>query len=102
MKALAASCVLALGTFVPSWGMAGMIAKAGDNFILVGQGPCLVGSHPMFPQGIPQAFSGGYAVVANKSYVVCAALRFDGNVVVLFDDGDVAELPASVFKEDGA
>lgn len=97
MKTLLVAALLAAGPAV-----ADVIARSGEDSVRLTQSPCAIAEHPAFPTGIPEVFRAASAVVSKQMYVACWALRSDGQVFIVYDDGDAGLIPAGMFKQDGA
>jgi hypothetical protein len=92
---------LAAALLAASPAMADVIARSGEDSVRLTQNPCQITEHQAFPTGIPEEFRAASAVVSKKLYVACWALRMDGQVFLIYDDGDAGLVPVSLFKQDG-
>jgi hypothetical protein len=97
-----AAVILLLVLFGLAWpahAAQSMLARTptGDTVRLVHE-PCKLTAHGLFPQGIPAGFEAASAVIDGKRFAGCWALLPNGIVLVLFEDGDVGEIPAAAFR----
>jgi hypothetical protein len=97
MRSLLIAALIAAGPAT-----ADVIARQGEDSVRLTHNPCTLTQHQAFPTGIPESFLSASAVVDKRMYVACWAMRADGQVVVLYDDGDVGMVPATSFRQDGA
>jgi hypothetical protein len=75
-----------------------MVVRQGSDFIRLQSAPC---TDPSVLHYIPEEsrkyFKAGYAEVDGKKFSTCWAVRRRGDVLVIYPDGDIANVPMEQF-----
>lgn len=95
MRTLLLAALLAAGSCYAS----DYVAKIDkDNSIRLTEEPCPVEVIQHIPQGSRGFFQRAYAVLNGKQWAACWATRTDGNVLMVYSDGDQGLVPLGAFK----
>jgi hypothetical protein len=96
MRSILIAAVLAAG---PAIAAQEMIAKSGDDHVRLIDAPCPYASVLMhIPEANRKAFRKADARVGGQRYFACFALKGD-QVIIVYEDGDLGQIPAADFKE---
>jgi hypothetical protein len=78
---------------------AALIYRSGTSFARLHDKPCAIDEVlKILPENLRSSFLMGDAWYGGKAYAMCWTLMPDGNVLMLYPDGEMGLLPASSFK----
>jgi hypothetical protein len=75
-----------------------MVARNGKDSVSLQQAACPAAVLAHIPPTSRDRFQAASAVVDDRSYVACWALRPDGLVILVYEDGDGGLIPATDFR----
>jgi hypothetical protein len=88
-----------------SWGGAyatDMVMRQGENYVRLSDSPCVHGGTlAILSAEWRDKFKKAVASINGKAWFACWILEDDGQVYVLYEDGDENRFPVAAFKPDG-
>jgi hypothetical protein len=84
----------------PAFADINMVVRDGKDYVRLSQAECHPEVAKLIPEQARSMFAAAVAVLGGKEWKGCWTVRSDGNVLVVYADGDMALIPVKFFNQE--
>lgn len=78
-----------------------MVSRQGADYVRLTKKPCIEGSVlTHIPEEYRQHFRAGRGFIGGADYPLCWAMRRDGNIQLIYPDGETGVVPPQMFSKE--